>query len=345
VIDLFGEPAIAAMIGLAGGVVLGLAAQVGRFCALGAIEDAIYAADGRRLRSWGIAIGTAIVLVQAAIAAGVVSPLSTLHLGTVWIPWANIAGGLAFGYGMALAGNCGYGALARAGGGDLRSAVIVGVMGVAAYVVLSGPLAPLRVALFPVREAPVPQGLPWLTGVPGVVGIAAGLALLAIAAASRGLWSSPREPLWGAAAGIAVASGWIGTAWLARTGFEATPVLGHSFAAPLGETLLYLMTASGSSISFGVGSVAGVLGGAFLGARGGHRFRWEACDDPRELRRQLAGAALMGTGAVVAMGCTVGQGLSAFALLSYGAPLTVAAIFAGAALGLRQLITGYAPQF
>jgi uncharacterized membrane protein YedE/YeeE len=344
VIDRLGEPAALALIGLAGGIALGLAARIGRFCTLGAIEDALYAADGRRLRSWGVAIGTAIVLAQLAIAGGLIAPLATLHLGTVWIPWAGVAGGLAFGYGMALAGNCGYGALARAGGGDLRSGVIVGVMGVAAYVTLSGPLAPLRVILFPVREAAIPQGLPWLTGAPGATGIAAGLGILAVAAASRRLWTSPREPLWGSAAGVAIASGWIGTAWLARTGFDALPVLGHSFAAPLGETLLYLMTASGSSVSFGVGSVVGVLLGAFLGALGDHRFRWEACDDPRELRRQIAGAALMGTGAVVAMGCTVGQGLSAFALLSYGAPVTAAAIFAGAALGLRHLIAGYAPQ-
>ncbi len=50
----------------------------------------------------------------------------------------------------------------------------------------------------------------------------------------------------------------------------------------------------------------------------------------------------MGAGAVLAMGCSVGQGLSAMSVLAYGAPLTLAAIFAGAALGLRQLITGWA---
>ena len=53
------------------------------------------------------------------------------------------------------------------------------------------------------------------------------------------------------------------------------------------------------------------------------------------------GAALMGVGAVVAFGCTVGQGLSAFSVLAYSAPVTIAAIIAGAALGLRQLIYGF----
>jgi hypothetical protein len=41
------------------------------------------------------------------------------------------------------------------------------------------------------------------------------------------------------------------------------------------------------------------------------------------------------------MGCTVGQGLSAFSVLAFGAPVTMIAILAGAALGLRQLITGF----
>ena len=57
----------------------------------------------------------------------------------------------------------------------------------------------------------------------------------------------------------------------------------------------------------------------------------------------MTGAALMGAGAVLAMGCTVGQGLSAFSVLSYSAPVTFLAIIAGAALGLRQLIEGFQP--
>jgi len=108
--------------------------------------------------------------------------------------------------------------------------------------------------------------------------------------------------------------------------------------------MLYLMTSSGNSISFGTGSVIGVLIGALAGSLYKGHFRWESCDDPRELRRQILGAALMGIGAVVAVGCSVGQGLSAFSVLSYSAPLTLLCIMIGAALGLRQLILGFAPS-
>jgi uncharacterized protein len=125
------------------------------------------------------------------------------------------------------------------------------------------------------------------------------------------------------------------------TGFDGLPVVSHSFSAPVGETLLYAMTGSARSASFAVGSVGGVLLGAFIGSMIKGHFRWEACEDPRELRRQIVGAAIMGVGAVIALGCTVGQGLSAFSVLAVSAPVTFLSIFAGAAFGLRQLIEGF----
>ena len=53
-------------------------------------------------------------------------------------PILTILGGTIFGAGMAFAGNCGFGALSRLGGGDLRSFVIVLVMGITTYTVSSG---------------------------------------------------------------------------------------------------------------------------------------------------------------------------------------------------------------
>ena len=288
-----------------------------------------------------------LALTFGLIGLGVLDAEKTLYLGLGWHPLASIIGGLMFGYGMALAGNCGYGALARLGGGDLRSFVIVMVMGIAAYVTLSGPLAPLRIWLFPQAESGSAAGFAHLfAGLSGlspvIIGLAIGAFLLIAAAASRGLWAKPAMVIWAVVVGAAVVSGWGGTAWVAEAGFDAVPVVSHSYSAPIGETMLYTMISSGSTLSFGVGSVAGVLAGAFIGSLIKGHFRWEACEDPRELKRQILGAAIMGTGAVLALGCTVGQGISAFSLLAYSAPVTFLAIVAGAALGLRQLIEGFA---
>lgn len=346
-LDLLGEANTAALIGLLGGIALGLAARIGRFCTLGAIEDALYSSDDRRLRMWAIAIGVAIIGTHLAIGIGAFDASQSAYLDRVWTPMGTIIGGLMFGYGMALSGNCGYGALARLGGGDLRSFVIVLVMGLSAYFVMSGPLAHARVWLFPVRtEAATPQGLTQALATAGISPVASGLVagclILAFALSKSEMRQSRHHILWGAVVGLAVVSGWLGTYWVATTGFEVEPIETHSFAAPIGDTIFYGMTASGNTLSFSVGSVFGVVIGAVIGSFSKGHFRWEACEDPRELRRQILGAALMGPGAVLAVGCSIGQGISAFSVLAFSAPVAFLAIFVGASVGLKQLITGFA---
>lgn len=349
--DVLTDYQLVAFIGLIGGVLLGLAARLGRFCTLGAIEDALYGGSTLRMRMWGVAIGFAILGSFGLMSAGLMEGAVSYYLSVRWMPVASVLGGLVFGYGMALSGNCGYGAIARLGGGDLRSFVIVLVMGVATYVVLSGPLAPLRNAFFTqvdVTSTEIPPGiahhLGQITGISvNLIGMAIGTLILVGSLMSRDLLAKPAQVVWSIVVGVAIVSGWAGTAWIADSGFEPLPVVSHSFAAPMGESILWFMTGSVRPLSFAVGSVAGIWIGAFVGSLIKGHFRWEACEDPRELRRQIFGAALMGFGAVLALGCSVGQGLSAFSVLALSAPVTFAAIFAGAAIGLRQLIVGFQP--
>ncbi len=340
---------LVACIGLAGGIVLGLASRLGRFCTLGAIEDYLYGDSDHRLRMWGLAIATAMIGSFGLMQIGLLNAPETIYLRNGWNPLAHVIGGLLFGYGMALAGNCGFGALARLGGGDLRSFVIVLVLGISAYITMNGPLAYVRVWLFPedlvATDGPagVAHFLERLTGVGApIFGMVAGALLAAWILKSRSFRAEWPMVVSGLAVGLAVTFAWGATQAVSTASFHAVPVSSFTFASPLGESILFWMTASGSTVSFAVGSVAGVWLGAFLGSLIRGLFRWEACEDPRELRRQILGAALMGVGAVLAVGCTIGQGVSAMSVLSYGAPLALAGIFAGAALGLRQLIHGFA---
>jgi len=346
-LDIMSEATLLALIGAIGGVVLGLAARLGRFCTLGAIEDILYQDSSIRMRMWLLAIGVSGLGSFTLVALGYLVPADTIYHQAAWAPFPAVLGGVAFGYGMALAGNCGFGALARFGGGDLRSFVIVLVMGISAYFVLSGPLAGLRLAILSGTEIETefrsyPEVLNAFTGI-GIVP----LGLFVSGAITIGsLWSSefikrPKVLMTSTAVGLAIVTGWAGTQWVSTNGFSVTSVQSHTFTSPLGETLLYLMTSSGGGLTFGVGSVFGVLIGAFTGSLIKGHFRWEACEDPRELKRQVVGATLMGFGAILAMGCTVGQGISAFSLLTLNAPLVFIGIFSGAALGLRQLITGF----
>ncbi|MGP3698810.1 YeeE/YedE family protein [Rhodobacter sp. NSM] len=341
--------ALAALIGLAGGLVLGLAARLGEFCTLSAVESALYGGDQRRLRLWGVVLATAILGTHVLAATGLIDLGGTIYHQMVWNPWASVLGGLVFGYGMALAGNCGFGALVRFGGGDLRSMVIVVVMGIFAFIALSGPLAPLRIALFPQVEATAPQGIAPALGLNGTAGL---LLVALVVSAALAVWALLHSPLrrdrrmigWGVAAGLAVVWCLAATTWLNHASFGGVGIEGPSYTAPIGRTLIFLMTSTAGGITFSVGSIAGVILGALIGSMIRGLFRWEACEDPRELGRQVSGAALMGVGGVVAMGCSIGQGVTGFATLAWSGPVTLAAIVVGAALGLRQLIHGFQPE-
>jgi len=54
----------------------------------------------------------------------------------------------------------------------------------------------------------------------------------------------------------------------------------------------------------------------------------------------MLGALLMRTGGIMSMGCTIGQGLSAFSTLAVSAPITLLAIACGVRLGLEYTMTG-----
>jgi uncharacterized membrane protein YedE/YeeE len=105
--------------------------------------------------------------------------------------------------------------------------------------------------------------------------------------------------------------------------------------------VIYLMTFTGATVTFGAGLLFGVLLGSFLAAWRFDELRLEAFDDPREMRRHLTGAVLMGVGGVLSMGCSIGQGLSGVSTLALPSFLALLSIWGGAALGLKLLFDGW----
>jgi uncharacterized membrane protein YedE/YeeE len=340
--------ALLALAGFGGGAVLGVTARVGRFCAMGALEDWFLGGDTRRLRAWALAIAVAMAATQVLAHAGLIDLSRSVYLGHA-IPWSGaVVGGLMFGLGMALVGTCGFGTLARIGGGDLRAVVTFLVMGVSAYMAMGGITGLLRRVVFEPRGAtaqPAPSLDALIDRVAGLdTGALPGLAVAVVLggwALGGGSFRQAPRLIWsGVAVGLAIAAGWLVTARLGADPFAPQKLESFTFVRPLGDAIVYLMTFSGAAITFGIGSVFGVIAGAFAGARLKREFRWEACDDVRELRRHLIGAFLMGTGGILAYGCTVGQGLSAASALSLTAPVTIMAIALGSRIGIAWLVEG-----
>lgn len=334
--------------GLAAGAVLGVAGRAGRFCTLAMLEDAFFGSDFRRLKSFALAASVALLATQALAAFGIVDLSRSIYLTASIGLGGAIIGGLMFGVGMALVGTCGFGTLVRVGGGDLRAIVVFLVLGLSALATMRGITGMLRLKLIEPLSLRLPEGstqtLTSLLGAGGamrailVVAIAAALAFWALA--DGRLIRSPRLLASGLAVGATIAFGWFATGWLADDEFDPARVASLTFVAPLGDAILYIATFSGARLNFGIGSVAGVVAGSFAAAMLARGFRWEACDDARELKRHMTGALLMGIGGIMSLGCTVGQGLSAFSTLAVSAPVTMVAIACGARLGLEFTMTG-----
>lgn len=337
---------------LAGGA-LGFLARRGRFCTLGAIEDAVYASDLRRLRSWALAVGVAIAGTHLLSMLTAFDLSQSIYVGPR-IEWGGaIIGGLLFGLGMALVGTCGFGTLLRLGGGDLKALLAFLVVGVTAYMTMRGVTGLIRLyTVDPLTLDLAPRNSQTLGDLLGlsergkhILALALAFFLAALAFADPAFRKSRLFVITGAGIGALVVFGWWITGVAGHDPFETRRVESFSFVAPLGETLFYAMLASGVRIDFPVGAVLGAVAGAFVAASTGGEFRWEASDDAREVKRHLLGAFLMGTGGIAALGCTIGQGVTGVSTLAVGSFLAIASIFAGARLGLWWLVErqcGYA---
>lgn len=324
------------------GAVFGFVARRGRFCTMGAIEDAVYADDTRRLRAWLLAIGVAIVGVHALEYWSELDLSKSIYTGARLELGGLIIGGLIFGFGMALNGTCGMGTLRQIGGGDLRAVITFLVMGITAMMTMRGLTGVLRVSLTDPLSVELgrslSQRLPALAGLSGTAAsfaaMAVGLAVAAFAVLHRGFRATPRFAVSGALIGLVVVGGWWATGVIGYDAFDSRRIESFTFVAPLGDTILYAMLSTALQADFPIGAVLGFVTGSFLAAKFDGSFRWEIPASAVDLKRRLAGAALMGFGGVTALGCTIGQGVTGLSTLSAGSLIAILSIVAGARLGL-----------
>lgn len=338
--------------GFAIGVVFGFVVQRTNFCAMGSISDAMSFGDFRRFRAWLLAGAVAIVGVQAMAHFGVVDPAGSMYLGTS-INWSgNVLGGLLFGFGMVLAGGCTSRNLVRVGSGDLRSAMVLLVVGLFAYMTVGGIIGPGRawleaqtaIALEDASSQSLaallagPTGLAettlnWIVG--GV--LAGGIALYCFADTS--FRSSFVHVASGVGVGLTVVLGWALTG-LAYDEFADVPQspLSLSYVRPTGDTMEYLERFTANVVpAFGVATVLGALAGALVAALLMGKFRVTGFADSADTVRNLAGGALMGVGGITALGCTIGQGVTGLSTLALGSVLALVAIIAGGVLGMKYM--------
>lgn len=345
-------PSALAWSGLLLGIVFGFTVQRSNFCSMGSLSDIHNFGDYRRFRVWMLVIAVAITATWALGSAGYFDIARSMYLPATLPLGGAVVGGLMFGFGMVFGGGCATRNLVRFGAGDMRSLVVLIVMGLFAYMSIGGILGPWRVALLDPLSVDLAamgaqtQGigdlLAAVTGLEAstaatIAAAAIVLALLAYCFASAPFRASPGSIVTGILLGLMIAVGWLLTG-LAYDELAAEPIALQSltFVRPSGDTLDWLMRYTAAPVpDFGVSSALGVVVGALIGALVSRRFSLAGFADRADLVRNLGGAALMGIGGVLALGCTIGQGMTGVSTLALGSFAALVSIIVGGFVGLR----------
>ena len=340
--------------GLAIGVIFGFVVYRTNYCAMGAISDIESFGDYRRFRSWLLAAATAMVGAWFLQVNEIANISSAIYLTPNFNIAASIIGGVIFGYGMVFAGGCVTKNIVRVGAGDLRSAINLVVVGIFAFMTIGGILALVRTAAMGPFLIDLGERNLETQSVGSLVSLVSGgevetinmIAMIVIAGGTA-IWcfkdksfrTSPVHIVAGLMIGLCVIAAWLLTGLAADDLAEVVvPVTSLTFVRPTGDTLEYLMrfTALGAP-SIGVVTLFGTLIGAFVGAMAMGRFSFTTFADSADTRRNLFGAALMGVGGILALGCTVGQAITGVSTLAVGSMITFAAIVGGGFIGIKHL--------
>jgi uncharacterized membrane protein YedE/YeeE len=345
--------------------VFGAVANKANFCTMGAVSDVVNMGHWGRMRMWLLAIAVAIVGANLLVHAGLIDLSKSIYQRPT-LSWLSLLlGGTLFGVGMSLAGGCANKNLIRAGGGSVRSLVVLTFLAISAYMTLKGlfgqwraswldPVA-IDLAGFGLKDQSLASMFAHASGLAPKTALLATMAVIAMPLllfifADRRFRANPTQWLAGLAIGAIVTGGWYVSGHLGfgenpdtlETGYFATntrTIESLSFVAPLAYSLelLMLWTDKSLHLSFGIATALGVVLGSAAWALATRKFRWEGFASLQDLRDQLIGAMLMGFGGVTAMGCTVGQGLTGVSTLALGSFIALAGIVGGAVATLKYI--------
>jgi uncharacterized membrane protein YedE/YeeE len=338
-------PDISAIAGFVIGLAFGGLGLLTGFCLLSGLRDWWTANDGRKIRSFALALAVAIAGTQALAATGTVEIGKSLYLQPTFSAPLIFIGGLLFGLGMVLSNGCAARALVLLGKGNLRSLLVLALIAITAQMTLKGLLGPARLSFMQwTQVSPDAVSVPALLSMLGLSDVAARVlatvvtsgALIVFAFSDSRFRRSLPAVVAGFGVGALVVAGWVATGWLAVDEFNPIPLTSLTFVAPLSDALQYVMLSTGLSLSFGVAVVFGVLAGSLVTAIVSGRFQLEGYTSAPHMLRSVSGAALMGIGGAMAYGCSIGQGLTGLSTLGLPSFIAVAGILTGTAVGLRS---------
>jgi len=342
-------------------MLLGFALQRTQFCSMGAISDIFIMQSWFRMRQWLLALAVTIFGTAVLFYGSWIDIHQTIYNSSKVLWLSHLVGGTLFGVGMAIASGCGARNLIRLGTGNLKSLVVLIVMGLFAQMTLRGVFGTIRVSTVDRMQMNLstPQDLAsilhtWIAiDTPLLfLMIASFLSLLLLIFVLKDQRFRSHQASWiSVVVGISMVCFW----WISGfLGFvpedpntleplfmttNSAKMESASLVAPLAYLLDYLTLFSDSSkkLSFGIVLALGMCLGSFLSALQQGHLKLLGFSSAKDTLNHLIGGALMGIGGVTALGCTFGQGLSAMSTLAISSFITVSGFVIGVYLGLRYL--------
>jgi len=363
--DIIGIPVLTAFFIAA--AIMGVVISRTNFCTMGAVSDWVNLGDFGRLGAWMLAI------VVSMLAVSFMELMAMVDLSDARPPYRSstfawlryILGGVMFGVGMTLAGGCASKNLVRMGGGSIKSLVTLGFTAIFAYLmtktvfyeiafynwmqpmalelndinVSSQDFGSFLAALFSSVDASV---------IRVAIAVAACLAVIWFVVRTRGIRKNMANVIAGIVIGICVAFAWYmsagpaGMQWVEAAQWADVPPVGvgpqsFTFINPLGEYVsLAIETGTlGVLLTVGMLAAAGLVVGSLIDAVITRQFKFAWFVSFKDFAANAVGGTLMGIGGVLALGCTIGQGVTGLSTLAVGSLFALIAIVLGSAATLK----------
>ncbi|HFQ81895.1 MAG TPA: YeeE/YedE family protein [Desulfobacterales bacterium] len=344
--------------GLLVGGLMGAIVQRSKFCIAAACHARVTIGDLFQTRSYAMSLLVAILGTQILYKMGQVDIQYSIYVSSPFTWLSYIVGGFTFGVGIVYAGGCASRILVRTAEGDLGALVSVMAFILTSGATLWGLLALIRVNYFnsftlALKSQYLPDILPaipwWLI----LLALEAILVVFMLLAPKKSEWWGWKWPLTGIGIGLTIVLAW----WLNGAAHKVLPLIdSFSYTGPADPALLqkwrpksltfaladaesfrYIILWTGETINFAIATVFGVLAGSLLAALISGTFNWVA-PPLIQFRYSLVGGLLMGFGAVLALGCNIGQGLSGISTMALGSILTMTFIALGAMAGAKFML-------
>jgi len=345
-------------------MVFGAVAQTSQFCPVGGLREVMSNQGGHRLWTYLAAIAIAVIGVTLIEFFQWVDLTGTKpnYRSEEFAYGRYILGGFIFGFGMVLSTGCGMRNLVRVGQGSLKAILLVLVMAITAYImtktsVYADLFMPIVTPFSLNFSTAMSQDLGSLflsfmsnddlTSIRLAIALLISLPILYFALKNP-QFRQPRYLLSALVIGLVVTAGFyltgaeMGQALIEEAAFMSSPPLGlgtqsYSFAASMADTVYAAFNPDSLSVvTFGVVAVIGLPIGAFLSSVIRKEFKTElGFSSRRDVLLSVLGAVLVGIGSVLAMGCSVGHGLTGIATLALGSFLALFSIAVGAFVGIK----------